>query len=110
MIASRRENQMKRNLIRYRTKPESADLNAELIAKVFEELKATKPGGVRYLSLRLDDDSFVHVVETDDEASGTLPGLAAFKTFQDGIRERCIEPPVVKGVTIVGNYGMLEAP
>ena len=64
MIASRRENQMKRNLIRYRTKPESADLNAELIAKVFEELKATKPGGVRYLSLRLDDDSFVHVVET----------------------------------------------
>jgi len=52
----------------------------------------------------------VHVVETDDEASGTLPGLAAFKTFQDGIRERCIEPPVVKGVTIVGNYGMLEEP
>ena len=98
---------MKRNLIRYRTKPESADANAALIANVFEELKAAKPDGVRYLSLRLDDHSFVHVVETEDEVSGTLPGLAAFKAFQAGIRERCIEPPVVKSVTIVGNYGMM---
>jgi len=101
---------MKRNLIRYKTKPESAGVNAELIAKVFEELKAAKPGGVRYLSLRLDDDSFVHVVATEDEASGTLPGLAAFKAFQNGIGERCIDPPVVKSVTIVGNYRMLEEP
>ncbi len=45
-----------------------------------------------------------------DEASGTLPGLAAFKAFQNGIGERCIEPPVVKSVTIVGNYRMLEEP
>ena len=87
---------MKRTLIRYKTKPESADKNAELIAEVFAELKAAKPDGVRYLSLRLDDDSFVHVVETEDEASSTLPGLAAFKAFQSGIRERCIEPPVVE--------------
>jgi hypothetical protein len=98
---------MKRSLIRYRTKPESADANAALIAKVFEELKAASPSSVRYLSLRLDDDSFVHFVETEDEAAGTLPGLAAFKAFQAGIRERCIEPPVVKSVIIVGNYGML---
>jgi hypothetical protein len=100
---------MKRNLIRYKTKPELADANAELIAGVFEELKATKPGGVRYLSLRLDDDSFVHFVETEPDAANTVPGLTAFKAFQSGIRERCIEPPVVKGVTIVGNYRMLEA-
>ena len=101
---------MKRNLIRYKTKPESADANAALIAKVFEELKAASPAGVRYLSLRLDDDSFVHFVETEDEASCAIPGLAAFKAFQGGIRERCIEPPVVKSVTIVGNYCMLEEP
>src|SRR6202035_538913 len=51
------ERMMKRTLIRYKTRPESADRNAELIAGVFEELKAAKPAGVRYLSLRLDDDS-----------------------------------------------------
>ena len=99
---------MKRTLIRYKTKPESADHNAGLIAAVFEQLNAEKPAGVRYLSLRLDDDSFVHLVETEtDAAAATIPGLAAFKAFQAGIRERCLEPPQLVGVTIVGNYRML---
>ena len=56
---------MTRTLIRYKTKPEMAGRNAELVAGVFEELKAAKPEGVRYLSLRLDDDTFVHFVETE---------------------------------------------
>jgi hypothetical protein len=47
---------MKRTLIRYRTKPEMADTNAALIADVFAELKAARPQGVRYLSLRLEDE------------------------------------------------------
>ena len=99
---------MKRTLIRYKTKPEMADQNAELIAKVFEELKATRPDGVRYLSLRLDDDSFIHFVETESDSGSGIPGLTAFKAFQSGIRERCIEPPLPGGVTIVGNYRMLS--
>ena len=59
---------MKRTLIRYKTKPGMADANAELIAGVFAELKAAKLEGVRYLSLRLDDDTFVHFVETESES------------------------------------------
>jgi hypothetical protein len=88
-----------------------ADRNAELIAGVFEELKAAKPAGVRYLSLRLDDDTFVHFVETEaGDGSSALPKLAAFQAFQNGIRERCAEPPLAGGVTIVGNYRMLGEP
>ncbi len=101
---------MKRTLIRYKTKPETADQNAALIADVFRQLKAEKPAGIRYLSLRLDDNSFVHFVETEADAVNALPGLAAFKAFQSGIRERCAEPPVARGVTIVGNYRMLGEP
>jgi hypothetical protein len=104
------ESMMKRSLIRYKTKPELADLNAELIAGVFEELKAANPKGIRYLSLRLDDDTFVHFVEAESDSANTLPGLAAFKVFQGGIRERCIEPPLARAVTIVGNYRMLNEP
>jgi len=99
---------MKRTLIRYKTKPEQADRNAALIAAVFAELKAAKPDGVRYLSLRLDDDTFVHFVETQSDSANALPGLAAFKAFQNGIRERCLEPPLAGGATIVGNYRMLD--
>jgi hypothetical protein len=101
------ERMMQRTLIRYKTKPGLADGNAELIAAVFEELKAAAPQGVRYLSLRLDDDSFVHFVETESDSSNAISGLAAFKAFQNGIRERCVEPPQAGGVTIVGNYRML---
>jgi hypothetical protein len=102
---------MKRTLIRYKTKPEMAGRNAELIAAVFEELKAASPDGVRYLSLRLDDDTFVHFVETEaSDGTSALPRLAAFQAFQSGIRERCVELPLVRGVTIIGNYRMLGEP
>ena len=100
---------MKRTLIRYKAKPEAADRNAELVAAVFAELKAAKPEGVRYLTLRLDDDSFVHLVETTaEDGTSALPKLAAFQAFQSGIRDRCAEPPMPRGATIVGNYRMLS--
>lgn len=99
---------MKRTVIRYKAKPDMADRNAELVAAVFAELKALKPEGLRYMSLRLEDDTFIHVVETADDGASPLPKLAAFTAFQNGIRERCAEPPVPKGATVVGNYRMLE--
>jgi hypothetical protein len=100
---------MRRTLIRYKAKPEAADSNAELVAAVFAELKAASPEGVRYLTLRLEDDSFVHLVETTaDDGSSPLPKLAAFQAFQSGIRDRCLEPPMPRGATVVGNYRMLN--
>ena len=85
-----------------------ADSNAALIAAVFAELKAARPEGVRYLTLRLEDDRFVHLVETEADTAGAIPALAAFKAFQSGIRERCIEQPEAGSATIVGNYRMLD--
>jgi hypothetical protein len=99
---------MQRRLIRYRTRPEMADRNAELISSVFAELQAAKPDGIRYLSLRLEDDTFIHIVETtSDDGSSALTKLGTFQAFQSGIRDRCAEPPVVRGATVVGNYRML---
>jgi hypothetical protein len=99
---------MKRTLIRYRTRPETADANARLVEAVFAELKAKQPEGVRYLTLRLEGDVFVHLVETEaDEGPSPLLQLDAFKAFQDGIRERCAEPPDPRNATVVGNFRML---
>ena len=85
-----------------------ADKNAELIAGVFTELKMARPEGIRYLSLRLEDNTFIHFVESESDSGSALPAMAAFKAFQSGIRERCVEPPLPSGVTIVGNYRMLS--
>ena len=100
---------MRRTLIRYKTKPEAADRNAELVRAVFSELQAAQPQGVRYLTLRLEDDSFVHIVETSaEDGNSAIPKLKAFQEFQNGIRERCVEPPAPRGATVVGNYRMLN--
>ena len=105
------EDEMTRRLIRYRTRPETSDTNAALISAVFAELEAAKPDGLRYLSLRLDDDTFIHVVETTaDDGASALTKLPAFQAFQSGVRERCAEPPQVRQATVVGNYRMLREP
>jgi hypothetical protein len=100
---------MRRTVIRYKAKPEAADRNAELVKAVFAELKAAQPADVRYLTLRLDDDSFVHIVETSaEDGSSPIPKLQAFQAFQNGIRERCLDPPAPRGAVVVGNYRMLN--
>ena len=100
---------MRRTMIRYKAKPEMADKNAELIGAVFAELRDAKPAGLRYLSLRLEDDSFIHFVATEaDDGSSALRELPAFQAFQSGIRDRCDELPLVRLARIVGNYRMLE--
>ena len=100
---------MKRTLVRYKTNPGSTEENQRLIEKVFEELRAKAPAGVRYLALRLADGTFVHFAETEDGAA-PIPALAAFRQFQSGIQQRCAEPPQAADAVVVGNYRMLDEP
>jgi len=101
---------MKRHLIRYKTKPERADENERLIKAVIKELHDKSPDGVRYMTLRSGDGTFVHLVETETDAhSDIITGLAAFEAFQNGIRDRCSEPPQRDEMTVVGSYRMLDA-
>jgi hypothetical protein len=98
---------MKLTVVRYRTKPGMAEENARLIEAVFRELRAKSPEDVRYLSLRLSDDTFVHVSIADTpDGTSPIPRLDAFQSFQSGIKERCAEPPQQTGATVVGNYRM----
>jgi hypothetical protein len=97
---------MKRTLVRYQTRPESVQENERLIQQVFQELQQKAPEGVRYVALKLGDGTFVHFSMTDDGAS-PIPALEAFRSFQNGIKERCIEPPQAGDATIVGDYRML---
>jgi hypothetical protein len=97
-----------KSLIRYKTKPESADENQRLVEKVYEELTARDPGGVHYATLRLEDGvTFMHLFTTDpDDAANTLGGIPAFVEFQRELPSRCAELPVAQAVTVVGSYRM----
>jgi radical SAM superfamily enzyme with C-terminal helix-hairpin-helix motif len=98
---------MKRTLIRYKTRSEMTEQNQRLIEAVFAELQAKSPEGLRYMTLRLADDSFVHFVESSG-GDNPLPKMDAFRAFQSGVRERCLEPPQFNEAIIVGNYRMLD--
>lgn len=94
-------------IVRYQTRPEAAEENQRLVEKVFAELAATDPGGVRYASFRLADGvSFVHVVvhEGDDDPLAASP---AFAEFQRGIGDRVTGPPEAGAADVVGSYRLL---
>jgi hypothetical protein len=93
-------------MVRYRVRPERVEENEALVRAVYEELARTRPAGLRYATLKLDDGvSFVHLasVETED-GHNPLSDAAAFREFQREIGDRCDEAPVVTELTTVGSF------
>ena len=98
---------MKQVMVRYKVKPEQAARNDELVRRVYEELQETAPAGLRYATFVLEDGvSFVHVAANESEdGRNPLLDVAAFRAFQEGIGDRCDEPPAAVGWCEVGSYG-----
>jgi hypothetical protein len=95
-------------LIRYRTSPDQADRNEQLVRTVFGELRNRDVESVRYLVLRGMDGTFFHLVASEPgKDTSALTSLPAFQEFQRGLRERCLEPPQPLEVTVVENHRML---
>jgi hypothetical protein len=95
---------MRRVIVRYKVKPDRADENVDLVRAVYEELAETRPEGLRYATLRLDDGvSFIHISESASEAN-PLTEVPAFQAFQQEIADRADEPPVVTEVDVIGSY------
>jgi hypothetical protein len=90
-------------VVRYRTRPDTADDNERLIDALFQELTAFRPGGIRYAAFRVDETTFVHVAVFDSDAN-PLEALPAFQTFTSGITDRCEEPPAPAAGRLVGSY------
>ncbi len=91
-------------VVRYRTKPECADENVELVRGVYAELAAGEPGGFRYITFRLEDGvSFVHLAMIERDVN-PLASSEAFKRFQSEIAQRCEDGPVAQDATVVGAY------
>ena len=95
-------------MVRYRTKPEQAARNRELVRAVYEELDRKQPAGIRYSTVELEDGvTFVHVAEIESDRN-PLGDLAAFVAFQQDIAARCDQPPVSVEFTEVGSYRSVE--
>jgi hypothetical protein len=99
---------MREVLVRYRVRPERVAENEELVRAVYDELAAKEPDGLSYATFKLADGvTFVHVARHADD--NPLPKTSAFQRFQEGIRDRCDEPPVATELQEVGSYRMFVA-
>ena len=94
-------------LVRYTTRPDTAEENQRLIEQVFAELHATGPAGLRYATFRLEDGvTFVHVVGLDGDVD-PLRRTTAFGEFQAGITQRVVGRIEPAEATLVGAYRFL---
>jgi hypothetical protein len=93
-------------VVRYKTKPERAEENQQLVEAVFAELAQIAPEGLTYASYRLADGvSFVHVASMHTtKGDNPLAAIAAFTTFLHDIADRCIEAPIAMEATTIGTY------
>jgi hypothetical protein len=97
---------MRHTVVRYRVKPGMEEENAELVRAVYRELAELAPEGFRYATYRLEDGrTFVHVASQEGESENPLPGVAAFREFQAGARERCESGPEASSAELVGRFG-----
>jgi hypothetical protein len=99
---------MKQTIVHYKTKPAALAENTRLIENVFAELRAKPVDGVRYLTLKLGDGSFLHFTTMDGDGINPITQTDSFRGYLAGIRDRVEAPPYqTNDVTIVGNYRML---
>ena len=97
---------MKRMIVQYKVKPERAAENQQYIERVFAELRATSPTGVRYVTFKGSDGvSFFHLVSVETEdGENPLNSLPAFQAFQAEIGDRVAEQPTFTELAEVGSY------
>lgn len=97
---------MRSVMVRYRVRAERAAENEALVRAVYAQLHEEQPDGFHYATFVQNDGvSFVHVASSETEAAGgVLPQLSAFQRFQEGIRERCEQLPVVSELREVGSF------
>jgi hypothetical protein len=93
-------------MIRYKTKKDQAAANEALVHAVYDELRKTRPSGLKYGTFRLDDGvTFIHVANMKTPAAGdALTAMASFKAFQKDLKARCVEGPEPVTLAPVDSY------
>jgi hypothetical protein len=97
-------------MVRYTVKPEMASENEQFIARVFAELRANAPAGIRYIAFKGSDGvSFLHLVSLETQTGeNPLDQSPAFAAFQAGLSERFAEQPTFTSLEEVGSYRVFE--
>lgn len=92
-------------MIHAKVKAENTTAVDAAVKSMFAALRDAQPPGVRYESYRLPGEgSYTILLELPDGGENPLPGVAAFREFQEQLQSWLAEPPVMEQVTTLGSY------
>jgi hypothetical protein len=92
-------------MIHAKVKDENAATVDAAVKSMFAALDDAQPQGVRYTSFRQPGEaSYTILLELPDGGENPLPGVAAFREFQQQLKTWLAEPPVMEQLTTLGSY------
>jgi quinol monooxygenase YgiN len=92
-------------MVRAKIKPDKITELEKASREMFAAINAAAPPGVRYASCKLPDgETFVVLLQLDDDENNPLSGVPVFKDVQAALQNWIAEPPVVEELTPVGSY------
>jgi len=90
-------------VVQYTVRPDAVEENVALVRAVYDELAAHQPSGLRYTTMQIDTNTFVHVAIVEGDMN-PLEHVAAFKAFTADIDARCTAGPDARPATVVGRF------
>lgn len=94
-----------RKLIRYQVRPERADLNRQLLAKLVDDLHRTAPADYSFLALQLGEGGFLHVSLVDrPDGVAPLHELEGFQAWSSDLAARTISGPDFEDARFMASY------
>jgi quinol monooxygenase YgiN len=92
-------------MVRAKIRPGKTAEVERVSKEMFAAIEAAAPQGVRYASCKLpDDETFVILLELDDDENNPLFTVPAFRDFQAALQSWVAGSPVVEQLTPVGSY------
>jgi len=92
-------------MVTAKIKPENAAECDEAAKTMFAEIEKANPQGVRYTSCKSPDGvTYVAILELADGTDNPLPGIAAFREFQENLKKWLSGPPAAENMTVVGSF------
>lgn len=92
-------------MLRTKVRPECAAEVEAGVKTLFAALEQERPAGIRYSSYRMADGvTYVVLLEVQEGVENPLPSLAAFREFQENLKQWLAEPPAPEALVVVGDY------
>ncbi|HEX5120980.1 MAG TPA: hypothetical protein VFW65_37830 [Pseudonocardiaceae bacterium] len=92
-------------MLRTKVRPEKAAEAETGVRTLFTALDREQPKGIRYSSYRLGDGvTYVVLLQVEPGIENPLPGIEAFREFQENLKGWLAEPPVPDQLQVIGEY------